>query len=152
MSAEPATEPATDSPVPAALAHHWIDGVLAGSPVARSIGVEVVTVEVDRVVLGLAFREDLTTVPGVLHGGVVATLIDVAGAAASASGLTPEDGATGGATSHLSIAYLAPAGSDLVATATVRHRTRSGTHGEVEVRDAADRLVATAAVTSRVFH
>ncbi|KRB78487.1 hypothetical protein ASE01_04285 [Nocardioides sp. Root190] len=142
----------SESAAPDGVARDWIEGVLAGSPVARSLGIEVLEVRVDRVRLGLAFRDDLTTVPGVLHGGVVATLIDVAGASASASGLTAGDGATGGATSHLSVAYLAPATSSLTVAATVRHRTRSGTHAEVEVRDAEERLVATATVTSRVFH
>lgn len=141
----------SESTAPDDVAHSWIEGVLAGSPVARSLGIEVLEVQVDRVRLGLAFGEELTTVPGVLHGGVVATLIDVAGAAASASGLTAADGATGGATSHLSIAYLAPASSSLTATASVRHRTRSGTHADVEVRDVDGRLVATASVTSRIF-
>ncbi|TWG94790.1 uncharacterized protein (TIGR00369 family) [Nocardioides sp. J9] len=142
---------ATPDPV----ARHWIEDVLAASPIARHLGVTVLDAAPERVRLGLAFRDDLTTVPGVLHGGVVATLVDVAGAAASASGLTSadaEDGASGGATTHLSLAYLAAASSDLVATATVVHRTRSGTHSEVTVHDADDRLVASASVTSRIFH
>lgn len=134
------------------LAHQWIEGVLAASPIARHVGIVVLDAGVDEVRLGLRFRDDLTTVPGVLHGGVVATLVDIAGASASASGLTPADDATGGATTHLNIAYLAVAGSDLVATARVVQRTRTGTHTEVAVHDADHALVATASVTSRVFH
>lgn len=134
------------------LAHQWIDGVLASSPIARHLGIVVLDAAVDEVRLGLRFRDDLATVPGVLHGGVVATLIDVAGASASASGLTSADGATGGATTHLTVAYLAVAGSDLVATAKVVQRSRSGTHTEVAVHDADHTLVATASVTSRIFH
>lgn len=134
------------------LAHQWIDGVLAASAIARHLGIVVLDADVDELRLGLRFRDDLVTVPGVLHGGVVATLIDIAGAAASASGLTTEDGATGGATTHLNIAYLAVAGSDLIATARVVQRTRTGTHTEVAVHDAHHTLVATASVTSRVFH
>lgn len=134
------------------LARQWIDGVLASSPIARHIGIVVLDAGADEVRLGLRFRDDLTTVPGVLHGGVVATLVDIAGASASASGLTAADAATGGATTHLNIAYLAVAGSDLVATAKVVQRTRYGTHTEVAVHDADHTLVATASVTSRIFH
>ncbi|NYI44424.1 uncharacterized protein (TIGR00369 family) [Nocardioides aromaticivorans] len=134
------------------LARQWIEGVLAASPIARHVGITVLDAGVDEVRLGLRFRDDLTTVPGVLHGGVVATLVDVAGASASASGLTSADAATGGATTHLDVAYLAVAGSDLVATAKVVHRTRTGTHTQVAVHDADHTLVATASVTSRIFH
>lgn len=134
------------------LARLWIDQVIAGSPVSAALGVEIAEIAVDEVTLRIAFADELTTVPGVIHGGVVATLVDVAGAAASASALTADDGATGGATAHLTISYLAPAGSDLTARAKVVHRTRSGTQSQVEVRDAEDRLVATGQVSSRIFH
>ena len=134
------------------LARSWIDDVLAGSPVARALGIEVVAAAPEEVILRLPFRDDLTTVPGVLHGGVVATLVDVAGAAASASGLTPGDAATGGATTQLDVSYAGAAGSDLTATATVLRRTRSATHSQVVVRDLGGEVVALAQVTSRIFH
>lgn len=133
-------------------ARAWIDHVIAGSPVGRALGVEVVSADVDSIRMRLAFDEELTTVPGTLHGGVIATLIDIAGAAASASGLTEEDGATGGATSHLSVTYLAPAQGDLEAVATVVHRTRSMTQTEVAVRTIGGDLVAAGQVSSRIFH
>lgn len=133
-------------------ARAWIDHVIAASPVAAAIGVEVVAAEVDCVRIRVAFDDHLTTVPGTIHGGVVATLIDVAGAAASASGLTPEDEATGGATSHLSVTYLAPAQGDLEAVATVVHRSRSMTQSEVAVRTIGGDLVAAGQVSSRIFH
>lgn len=133
------------------LASHWIDDILLASPVARGLRLTVAEAQVDRVVVALPYSDDATTVPGVIHGGVIATLIDTAGAIASASGLVPDVGATGGATSHLTVTYLAPAGSDLTATAAVVHRTRSATVTNVSVRDADDRLVATGEVSSRIF-
>lgn len=133
-------------------ARFFIDAVIAGSPVAKALGIDVTTAEVDRVVVRIGFDDDLTTVPTVIHGGVVATLIDIAGAAASASGLTPDDAATGGATSHLAVTYLAPAQGDLEAVATVQHRTRSATQTEVSVRAAGGSLVAVGQMTSRIFH
>lgn len=133
------------------LARTWIDDVLAGSPVARHLGIAVLSARSEEVRLGLAFRDDLTTVPGVLHGGVIATLVDVAGAAASASGLTADDGATGGATTQLDVAYVSAGTGDLVATATVLDRTRTTTHSQVVVRGVDGGVVATAQVTSRIF-
>lgn len=134
------------------LARTWIDDVLAGSPVARALGIEVLAARPEEVVLALPYRDDLTTVPGVLHGGVVATLVDVAGAAASASALTADDAATGGATTQLDVAYVGAATSELTATATVVRRTRSTTHSQVVVHDAGHQVVAMAQVTSRIFH
>lgn len=134
------------------LARQWIDGVVAGSPAAKALGVEITDAEVDSVSVRLPFDDQLTTVPDTVHGGVIATLIDIAGAACSASGVTAGDSATGGATTHLSVTYLAPGRGDLEAFAAVVHRTRSTTQTEVAVRDADGRLVATGQVSSRIFH
>ncbi|GAA3956669.1 PaaI family thioesterase [Gordonia caeni] len=133
------------------LASHWIDDILLASPVARGLGISVEAAQADRIVARLPYSDGVTTTPGVIHGGVIATLIDTAGAMASASGLAPGDGATGGATSHLTVTYLAPAGSELTATATVVHRTRSATVTNVHVHDAQGRPVATGQVSSRIF-
>lgn len=133
------------------LARQWIDGVIAGSPVAKALGVEITDAEVDSVSVRLPFDDQLTTVPDTVHGGVIATLVDIAGAACSASGVRADDGATGGATTHLSVTYLAPGRGDLEAFAAVVHRTRSTTQTEVAVRDADGRLVATGQVSSRIF-
>ena len=134
------------------LARDWIDGVVLGSPVAVSIGARLLAAEVDSVAVTLPFLDGSTTTPGVVHGGIVATLIDIAGAAASASGIRPEDAATGGATSHLAVDYLAPAAGELRATAEVVFRSRSATLADVRVTDSAGALVATGRVTSRIFH
>jgi uncharacterized protein (TIGR00369 family) len=134
------------------LARKWIDGVVLGSPVAKAIGATLVSAEVDAVTVDLPFDENLTTMPGLTHGGVLATLIDIAGAAASATGVRAEDGATGGATSHLAVTYLSPGRGDLRAVATVIHRTRSATNADVQVSDASGRLVASGQVSSRILH
>ncbi len=134
------------------LARRWIEGTIAQSPVGKTLGVEMVALEVDRVSLRMPFSDQLTTVPHTVHGGVIATLIDIAGAAASASGVRIDDGPTGGATSHLAVTYLAPGTGDLSADARVVHRSRSMTHSEVSVHDAEGRLVATGQVSSRIFH
>lgn len=128
----------------------FIRNILIGSPVARSLGVEVEVLQVDRVILRMSFAPGHVTHGRVLHGGVIATLIDIAGAAASGSGASPE--VKGGATSSLAISYLAPAdGVDLVAEARIVQRGKSQTVADVEVRDAGGRAIAKALLTSRLF-
>ncbi len=131
-------------------ARRWIDHVLAGSPVARGIGLRFTTIEPDRIVATLPFGPDRVTLDDLVHGGVIATLIDIAGAAASASGIG--DGVAGGATTTMSIAYLAPArGCDLTAEAVVIQRGRIQTVSDVSVRDPCGRAIAKGIVTSRLF-
>ena len=134
------------------IAHHWIEKVVLQSPVAQTLSITARSADIDHVTLVMPFSEALTTTPGVLHGGVVATLIDTVGATASASGISPDDKASGGSTVNLTVNYLAPASTELAATGTVVHRTRSATLTEVHVTDAEGELVATGQVNSRVFH
>ena len=125
----------------------WFIDVLLGSPVARSIGV---TLEVDRVVMALPFKPENVTLGKIVHGGVIATLIDIIGASASASGA---DGNTvrGGATSNLTIHYLAPAeGCDLEAEAIVLKRGKRQTVSDITVRSG-DIVIARGLLTSAIF-
>lgn len=134
-----------------ALARYWIDEVLARSPFATILGIEIPEAAPDRVVVRLPFRPDLATVGTVVHGGAIATLVDIAGAAASGSGIIDDDVA-GGATSQLDVAYLVAAdGCDLFAEALVVQRSRSQTVSDVFVRDGKGRLIAKGMVTSRLF-
>lgn len=135
-----------------ALAQYWIDKLVAGSPVGNALTLSVENAEVDAITLAMPISEDIETTPGVIHGGILATLIDAAGAAASASGVVEADNATGGATTHLLVAYFAPARTDLAATAEVVHRTRTTTTTEVVVKDTQGNTVARGQVTSRIFH
>jgi uncharacterized protein (TIGR00369 family) len=133
-------------------ARYWIDEILVKSPFAKPLGIEVVDAEPERVRLRLPLRANLASVGDIVHGGAIATLIDVAGAAASASGIAGDD-TVGGATTHLSVAYLAPAeGRDISAEAVVAHRRRSQTVTDVSVRDCKGTLIAKGTVTNRIFH
>lgn len=132
-------------------ARSWIDDVILASPVSKHLSVSAGELSADTVTFHMPFSEVHTTVPGMLHGGVISALIDIVGAAGSAAGLESEDTATGGVTTHLTVNYLAPGTSDLTATGTVLHRTRSGTLTDVRISDAAGTLVATGQVTSRLL-
>ncbi|EGD53736.1 PaaI family thioesterase [Gordonia neofelifaecis] len=134
------------------IAQHWIEGTLLGSPVAKALGFRLLTAEPESVTIALPYSEDATTVPGVLHGGVIATLIDTVAAAASASGFSDADAdATGGATTDLTVHYLLPGTGDLTATADVVSRTRTSTLSDIKVTDDDGRLIATGVASSRVF-
>lgn len=134
-----------------ALARYWIDEVLGKSPFAVMLGIEIAEAEPDRVLVRLPFRPELATVGTVVHGGAIASLIDIAGAAASGSGLD-EDQVSGGATSQIDVAYLVAAdGCDLLAEARVIQRSKSQTVSDVFVRDGQGRLIAKGMVTSRIF-
>ncbi|MEH3046628.1 PaaI family thioesterase [Sphingomonas adhaesiva] len=88
---------------------------LLGSPVARSLGLAIDSIEPRSVRLRLPFAAANVTERTVIHGGVIATLADVAAVATAVSGAKAVP--SGGATSSLSITYLAPAdGCDLIAT------------------------------------
>jgi len=110
-----------------------LESVLIGSPVARTLGIRFATVAVDHVELLLPFSMQHITVGDMVHGGVMATLIDVAGAAAAFTGVDLEV-VKGGATGSLSIQYLAPAHSaDLRAVADVVRRGKRQVVTEVSV-------------------
>jgi uncharacterized protein (TIGR00369 family) len=103
---------------------------------------DVVTVEMD-------LRDDLRGPVGSLEGGVVSTLVDVAGASAAAKAL-----AAMVATQHVAISFLAPGRNGPVkAVATPVRVGRNDAVCEVRVTDLGhdDRLVAVALVTVRAL-
>ena len=110
-----------------------LESVLIGSPVARTLGIRFDTMETDHVELLLPFSMNHITVGDMVHGGVIATLIDVAGAAAAFSDV--DLGVVkGGATGSLSIQYLAPAKSaSLRAVADVVRRGKRQVVTEISV-------------------
>ncbi|HEV3248724.1 MAG TPA: PaaI family thioesterase [Beijerinckiaceae bacterium] len=127
-----------------------VQRLLLGSPVSRAFGIELIGLEVDRAVLGLPFKPGNVTVKDIVHGGVIAALIDVAGVAAALSGASFET-LRGSATSALSISYLAPARSvALRADAVVLRRGRRQVVIDVSVA-AGSLAVAKALVTAALF-
>lgn len=128
----------------------FIEEVQMGSPVATALGIRVESVAVDRAVLRMPFRDGNISVGRNVHGGVIATLVDLAGSAACATGA--DGAAVGGVTSTLTLSYLDPAsGVDLLAEGVVVKRGRTQTVTDVSVRDPSGRLVAKGLVTSKIF-
>ncbi len=108
----------------------------------------------DRVVpefcrIRLPFRSELRTAGDVVHGGVIATLIDSAGVIAAWSQADPS--ATRGATADLSVSYLSAAHAvDLIAEARVLRRGRSLVFIEVDVTASTGERIAKGLVTYKL--
>lgn len=98
----------------------------------------------ESVVVELDLRDDLRGPFGLLQGGVLATLVDVAGAASAARAAGPGGGV---ATSDMAVRFLAPGRlGPIRATGVPLRAGRHAAVSEVRVVDAgqADRLLAVA--------
>lgn len=127
-----------------------VEGFIIGSPYARHLGIVGEAIEVDVVRVRLPYREPLTTIADVVHGGAIASLVDVAATAACWASPTVDPSARG-TTIGFSINYLnASRASDLVAAAEVIQRGRAIVVCDVHVRDAHDVVVARATVTYKL--
>lgn len=120
---------------------------IAGSPYARKLAVACEAVAPDRVRMRLPWTPGHVTIGDVVHGGAIASLVDVAatGACWATPDLAP---GTRGTTIGFSISYLAAGrAQDLVAEARVVQRGRSIVVAEVDVHGADGTHVARALVT-----
>lgn len=113
----------------------------AAMPFAALLGLELVAATPERVEAQLAWRPELCTEAGVLHGGAVMALADSCGGLCAALGLPGDGSATATTGSHVTL-LRAVLGGALTATATPLHRGRSSAVIETEVRDDERRLVA----------
>jgi uncharacterized protein (TIGR00369 family) len=101
-------------------------------------------------VLRLPFREDLTNDGVYYHGGVIASVVDTAGAAAAWSNHDFDKGARA-STISLSIQYVgACKKSDLVCSARTVRRGKELTFTEITAADADGNVVAHAVQTYRI--
>ncbi|KMK64693.1 PaaI family thioesterase [Puniceibacterium sp. IMCC21224] len=116
------------------------------APAPKRLGIEPVSIEKDTVSARLPYNTANCTLGEVMHGGAIATLVDVVGVAAAIFGL-PHVPSTGG-TATLTINYLAPAmGCDLTAKATILKGGRRQCVSRVSVVSPKGKLVAEAHVT-----
>lgn len=121
-----------------------------GSRQAKALGLRLDVMKRDHVVVAMPFDESLITFDDVVHGGCIATLIDVAGACCFVAGADPD--LKGGSTTAMNINYLAAArSSDVFASARVLRRGRLQTTSDVEVHTANGLLVAKGIVTSQGY-
>lgn len=120
-------------------------------PYCAALGVRVEAIDADRVRLRLPFREENANPGNALHGGVAASLIDIAGSAAAWTGIDDRPGLEA-STLDLTVNYLAAAiGEEVVASAEVLRRGREITYSQVDVRTAGGKRIAVGMVTHRAF-
>jgi uncharacterized protein (TIGR00369 family) len=125
-------------------ARRWLER----SPYARALGAEPLAVAPEAVRLRLPFRADNTNPGGVLHGGVAASLIALAGQAVARATLGPEAAPfhSGG----LEVAYLAAAREEAVEVEATRLREgKELVFVDVAVRGADGRPIAQGLVAAR---
>jgi uncharacterized protein (TIGR00369 family) len=120
-------------------------------PYCAGLGVQVEELATDRARLRLPYKDENSNPGRALHGGVSASLIDLAGALAAWSGIDDRPGLEA-ATLDLSVNYLAAAiGEDVVATAEVLRRGKELSYSQVDVRTDAGKRIAIGLVTYRLF-
>ena len=124
--------------------------IMPATPFLKGLGIVFDRYEPDDVVLRLPFREDLTNDGVYYHGGVIASVVDTAGAAAAWSNHDFDKGARA-STISLSIQYVgACKTSDLVCSARTVRRGKELTFTEITATDAEGSVVAHAVQTYRI--
>jgi uncharacterized protein (TIGR00369 family) len=124
--------------------------IMPATPFLKGLGIVFDRYEQDDVVLRLPFREDLTNDGVYYHGGVIASVVDTAGAAAAWSNHDFDKGARA-STISLSIQYVgACKTSDLVCSARTVRRGKELTFTEITAADADGNVVAHAVQTYRI--
>jgi len=120
----------------------------AAAPYVRSLGLQVEHVVPERALVRVPHRDDNANAGGVLHGGVIASAVEVAGVLVARAGAAPR-GREGGAL-ELAVCYLsASIGEDVVADARLRRRGREIVHVDVAVGSPVGKPVATGSLTYR---
>lgn len=120
------------------------------TPYIQTLGIEPEAWSEDGVRLRLRFDEKLSNDGRVYHGGVIASLMDTAGAAAVWAGHDFDKGAKA-STVSMSINYLGAAyRNDLVAEARCVKRGKELAFSEISIRDADGKPVASGILTYRI--
>ncbi len=117
-----------------------LDALVALMPFAGHLGLVLEEADASRVIVRLDWAPHLCTSGGVMHGGVLMSLADTAGALVTFLGL-PEGKTTATitSTSHM---FRPVSGGRVRAVAVPLHRGRTTVTAQTSVYDAAERLVA----------
>lgn len=127
-----------------------VSQLMLKTPFLASLGVVFDRYEPDDVVLRLPFRADLTNDGTYYHGGVVASVLDTAGAGAAWSNHDFTKG-TRASTIAMSVQYVGAAKhSDLICSARTVRRAKELIFTEITAADADGRPVAHAVQTYRI--
>jgi 1,4-dihydroxy-2-naphthoyl-CoA hydrolase len=117
-----------------------LDALTDLMPFARELGITLTEASSERVLATLAWEPSLCTAAGILHGGVLMSLADTAGALVAFLGL-PAGSTTATITSTTQMFRPVSAGV-VSAEALLLHRGRTTVTVQTHLRDADQRLVA----------
>ena len=117
-----------------------LDAMVALMPFAQHLGLTVEEAGPAKVITQLAWAPHLCTTGGIMHGGVLMSLADTAGALVTFLGL-PE-GATTATITSTSQLFRPVTGGTVRAVAVPLHRGRTTVTAQSSLYDSADRLVA----------
>jgi len=119
-------------------------------PLGKLLGVEFVSAAPDKVVARLLVREELCTIPAVLHGGAVMAFADTLGGAATILNLK-EGTWTTTVESKTNFLAPAPAGTTVTGECTPVHRGKRTMVWQTRITTAEGRLVALVTQTQMVL-
>ena len=119
-------------------------------PFAKVLGIELVTLLPDKVVAEMLVRDELCTVPAVLHGGAVMALGDTMGAMTASSSLKP-GGRTATIESKTNFFAPVPQGDTAHAVCTPLHRGRTTLVLETRITRGDGKLAAIVTQTQLIF-
>lgn len=119
-------------------------------PLARLLGIEFVSAAPDKIVARLLVREDLCTIPAVLHGGAVMAFADSLGGCATVLNL--KEGAwTTTIESKTNFLAPAPVGTVVTGECTPVHRGKRTMVWQTRITTAEGKLVALVTQTQMVI-
>ena len=117
-----------------------LDALVALMPFAGQLGLVLDEASADRVIARLAWAPHLCTTGGLMHGGVLMSLADTAGALVTFLGL-PE-GATTATITSTSQLFRPVSGGNVHAVAVPLHRGRTVVTAQTSLYDSEERFVA----------
>lgn len=114
------------------------------------LGIRLTSAEPDRVTAELTVRDELCTVPGVLHGGAIMAFADTLGAVGTMLNLPEGAGTT---TIESKTNFFAPgvAGTTITAECIPLHRGRRTQTWQTSIRNPEGRLIAVVTQTQMVL-
>jgi len=119
-------------------------------PLARLLGIEVVTATSEHVVGEMTVTEQLCTRPAVMHGGAVMAFADTLGALGTIANLSPGD-RTVTIESKTNFVAAAPLGARLVGESTPVHRGRTTMIWQTRIATEHGKLIALTTQTQLVI-
>ncbi len=119
-------------------------------PFAELLGIEFVSASPERVVAEMTVRQDLCTVPAVLHGGAIMAFADTLGAMGTFVNL-PQGAGTTTVESKTNFVSPAPVGTRVIGETTPIHRGRRTMIWQTRISTSEGRLVALVTQTQLVL-